>query len=57
MADQRGWAVASYLVAHATRLRIATVSFDRRVWSAGARSERGWRALPRGSRRSVHVRL
>jgi hypothetical protein len=56
-ANQRGWSVASYLVAHAARLRIAAVSFDRRVWTAGARSERGWRAQPRGSRTRVHVRL
>jgi len=57
LADQRGWAVASYLVAHAARLQIATVSFDRRVWSAGTRSERGWRASSKGSSTRVHVRL
>jgi hypothetical protein len=57
VADQRGWAVASYLVAHAARLQIATVSFDRRVWRAGSRSEHGWRASSQGSRTRVHVRL
>ena len=57
VADQRGWAVASYLVAHAARLQIATVSFDRRVWRAGSRSEHGWRASSLGSRTRVHVRL
>jgi hypothetical protein len=56
-AVQRGWAVASYLVAHAHRLRIATVSFDRRVWSAGTRSEHGWRASSAAGPTRVHVRL
>ena len=41
---RRGWAMASFLVAHAARLHVAHVIFDRRVWSAGGRSERGWRA-------------
>ena len=57
LADQRGWAVASYLVAHAARLQIAAVSFDRRAWSAGTRSERGWRASSEASTTRVHVRL
>ena len=41
---RRGWAVASYLVAHASRLDIKRVAFDGRVWTAGQRSEHGWRA-------------
>jgi hypothetical protein len=57
LADQHGWAVASYLVAHAARLQIAAVSFDRRLWTAGTRSERGWRASSGGSPTRVHVRL
>jgi hypothetical protein len=40
----RGWAVASYLVAHASRLHVARVGYDGRVWVAGHRSERGWHA-------------
>jgi hypothetical protein len=43
-ASQRGWAVASYLVAHASRLRVEQVGYDGRRWTAGRRSERGWRA-------------
>jgi hypothetical protein len=39
-----GWAVASYLVANAARLHIATVIFDGRIWSVGRSSESGWRA-------------
>ena len=31
----RGWAVASYLVAHADRLGVRTVIFDDRIWVAG----------------------
>lgn len=48
---QRGWAVAQYLVAQADRLRIRTVIFDDRVWSAGRSSEDGWRSyrVPSGS--------
>ncbi len=41
--NQRGWAIAAYLVANADRLRIQTVIFDDRIWSAGRRSEQGWR--------------
>lgn len=39
---RRGWAIASYLVAHADRLDIATIIFDDRIWHAGSRSEDGW---------------
>ncbi len=40
---RRGWALAHYLVANADRLQLATVIFDGRIWSSGARSEQGWR--------------
>jgi hypothetical protein len=38
----RGWAMAQYFVAQAERLRIKTVIFDDRIWTAG-RSKSGWR--------------
>ena len=38
-----GWAMAHYLVAQAARLQIQHVIFDDRIWSAGSRSEQGWR--------------
>ncbi len=38
-----GWALAHYLTAHATRLQVDHVIFDGRIWSAGQRSEQGWR--------------
>ena len=54
--SQRGWAVASYLVAHASRLHVSTVGYDGRVWTAGRRSERGWLAGPGGlGTAAVHV--
>jgi hypothetical protein len=37
-----GWQQALWAVAHAERLHLATVIFDRRVWSS-ARSLQGWR--------------
>ncbi len=40
---QRGWAIAQYLVAQAERLAIQTVIFDDRIWTAGSRSDQGWR--------------
>jgi hypothetical protein len=40
--QQRGWAEAQWAVAHAARLHVATVIFDRRIWSAH-RSMSGWR--------------
>lgn len=40
---RQGWAVAQYLVANASRLDIAHVIFDDRIWSAGDASEEGWR--------------
>jgi hypothetical protein len=46
---RRGWAIASYLVAHASRLHIEHVIFDKRIWSAGSRSESGWRDYEPGS--------
>lgn len=39
----RGWAIAQYLVAQADRLHIKTVIFDGRIWTAGWRSDDGWR--------------
>jgi hypothetical protein len=47
---RKGWAIASYLVAHAARLHVDHVIFDKRIWSAGARSEQGWRRYDAGSR-------
>ncbi len=32
---RQGWAVASYVVAHADRLGVQTVIFDDRIWRAG----------------------
>ena len=40
--QQLGWQQAQWAVAHADRLRLATIIFDRRVWSA-ERSASGWR--------------
>ena len=39
---KRGWAIASYLVANADRLKINTLIFDDRIWKAGSRSDSGW---------------
>jgi hypothetical protein len=39
---QRGWAMASYLVANADRLDVRTLIFDGRIWHAGSRSDDGW---------------
>ena len=39
---KRGWAIASYLIAHADRLAINTLIFDDRIWHAGSRSSDGW---------------
>ena len=44
-----GWAIASYLVAHAARLDIDHVIFDKRIWTAGTRSEQGWRDYDPGN--------
>ncbi|MEO7980618.1 MAG: hypothetical protein ABI807_06965 [Sporichthyaceae bacterium] len=49
-ATVEGWQTALWLVAHAERLHVATVIFDREIWST-ARSLRGWRTYryPGGS--------
>jgi hypothetical protein len=39
----RGWALAQYLVAQADRLKIKTVIFSDKIWTAGGRSDSGWR--------------
>jgi hypothetical protein len=55
---RRGWAVASYLVAHAARLDIGQVAYDGRVWTAGQRSEHGWRSDPGSTTTdAVHVEV
>jgi hypothetical protein len=43
---RRGWVLASYVVANASRLSIERVTFDGRVWHAGPPSAHGWRTLP-----------
>ncbi len=40
---QEGWTLAQYLVAHAERLDVDVVIFDRRIWSS-SRAGDGWRA-------------
>ena len=47
---RRGWAIAQYLVAHAERLDVDHVIFDKRIWTAGRRSEQGWRDYDPGRR-------
>ena len=47
---RKGWAIASYLVAHASRLKVDHVIFDKRIWSSGGRSEQGWRDYDAGDR-------
>jgi hypothetical protein len=39
---QAGWQTAMWAIAHAERLQLATVIFDRKIWTA-TRSLRGWR--------------
>ena len=53
--QRRGWAVAHYLVARAGLLDIQTVIYDDRIWSAGYRSEAGWREYdePSGANQRV----
>jgi hypothetical protein len=46
---RRGWAIASYLLANARRLHVDHLIFDKRIWSAGPRSEKGWRAYDPGN--------
>ncbi len=41
--QRRGWAIAAYAVAHADALDIQHVIFDGKIWTAGSRSEQGWR--------------
>lgn len=50
----RGWAVASYLVAHAERLDVRTVIFDDRIWVAGKDDLwRDYRAPDRAGDRAI----
>jgi hypothetical protein len=41
--QRHGWALAQYLVGRADDLGIQTVIYDDRIWTAGLRSEAGWR--------------
>jgi hypothetical protein len=41
---RRGWVLASYLVANASRLSIERVTFDSRVWHVGPLSAHAWRS-------------
>jgi len=51
----RGWAMAQYVVAHAERLKVATVIFDGRIWTA-RRAGEGWRSYsPDTTGRSAEV--
>lgn len=40
--QRKGWAVAQYLVAHASSLKLQTVSYAKKRWSAGDGSKDGW---------------
>ncbi|GAA0623258.1 hypothetical protein HPO96_23455 [Kribbella sandramycini] len=39
----KGWAMAQYLVARADLLKIRTIIFSDKIWTAGGRSDSGWR--------------
>ena len=52
--DARGWAIAHYLVATASHLGIATVTFDGREWSASS-SDQGWTRPPDAAVNAVTV--
>jgi hypothetical protein len=39
----KGWAMAQYLVARAELLNIRTIIFSDKIWTAGRRSDSGWR--------------
>jgi hypothetical protein len=39
----KGWAMAQYLVARADLLKIKTVIFSDKIWTAGGKSDSGWR--------------
>jgi hypothetical protein len=41
---ERGWALASYVVSHASVLGVSRVSYDGRSWAAG--NDQGWRPDP-----------
>ncbi len=47
---RKGWAIAQYLVANASRLDIDHVIYDAKIWSAGVRSQQGWRDYDPGDR-------
>ena len=49
-----GWSVACFLVAHAERLGISTVTYQGREWSTGS-GNRGWRRVPTGDSASAVV--
>jgi hypothetical protein len=40
--NRLGWSVAQFLVGHADRLELRSVSFDGKTWRAGRDSEKGW---------------
>jgi hypothetical protein len=48
--NRRGWVLAHYVLANADRLDVDHVIFDDRIWTAGTRSESGWRDYDPGSR-------
>jgi len=39
---RKGWSVAAYLLAHAGRLELDSVSFDGQTWRTGRNSEKDW---------------
>ncbi len=43
---RRGWVVATYLMANAKRLQIASIGYDDSRWRAGSASEHGWQRTP-----------
>ncbi|MCW2752605.1 MAG: hypothetical protein JWQ32_16 [Marmoricola sp.] len=55
--NRRGWSLASYLVAYAGPLKIATVSFDGLIWHTGSASEKGWQKSSGASNTLVAVSL
>jgi hypothetical protein len=56
-AHRAGWSIAQFLVGHAERLQLRSVSFDGKEWQAGRASEKGWTGAPEAPADRVVVRL
>lgn len=54
---RKGWSIAQFLLAHAAKQHIHSVSFDGLSWTPGGDSQKGWQKAPTAKANKIRISL